>query len=29
VRAEFHYTISTWSPEIRKEQIWLDHDLEG
>ncbi len=26
---EFHYTISTWSPEIRKEQIWLDHDLEG
>ena len=26
---EFHYTISTWSPEIRREQTWLDHDHEG
>jgi methanesulfonate monooxygenase subunit beta len=26
---EFRYTITTWSPEIRREQIWLDHDLEG
>ena len=26
---ELHYTISAWSPEIRREQIWLDHDHEG
>ena len=25
----FHYTISAWSPEIRREVIWLDHDHEG
>jgi methanesulfonate monooxygenase small subunit len=25
----FHYTISTWSPEIRRDVIWLDHDHEG
>ena len=25
----FRYTISAYSPEIRKEMIWLDHDLEG
>jgi methanesulfonate monooxygenase small subunit len=26
---EFHYTVSTYSPEIRRDQIWLDHDHEG
>jgi methanesulfonate monooxygenase subunit beta len=26
---DFRYTISTWSPEIRREQVWLDHDLDG
>jgi methanesulfonate monooxygenase small subunit len=26
---EFRYTISTYSPEIRKDQTWLDHDFEG
>lgn len=26
---DFHYTISAWSPEILREQIWLDHDREG
>jgi methanesulfonate monooxygenase small subunit len=26
---DFRYTISTHSPEIRKDQTWLDHDLEG
>ena len=26
---EFQYTISTWSPEIRRDQIWLDLDHEG
>ncbi len=26
---DFHYTVSTYSPEIRREQIWLDHDHEG
>jgi methanesulfonate monooxygenase small subunit len=25
---DFHYTISAWSPEILREQIWLDHDRE-
>ncbi len=25
----FHYSISTYSPEIRKEMIWLEHDREG
>ncbi len=23
---DFHYTISAYSPEIRKEMVWLDHD---
>lgn len=26
---EFHYTISTYSPEIRRDMTWLDHDMEG
>lgn len=26
---EFQYTISAWSPEILREQIWLDQDREG
>ena len=26
---EFHYTIWAYSPEIRKEMIWLDHDKQG
>src|SRR3954447_12735870 len=26
---EFRYTITTYSPEIRKEMVWLDHDREG
>lgn len=26
---EFHYTISAYSPEIRRDQTWLDHDLAG
>lgn len=26
---EFHYTISAYSPEIRREVVWLDHDHEG
>jgi methanesulfonate monooxygenase small subunit len=26
---DFRYTISAWSPEIRREQTWLDHDLDG
>lgn len=26
---EFHYTISAYSPEIRREMTWLDHDHEG
>jgi methanesulfonate monooxygenase small subunit len=25
----FHYTVSAYSPEIRKEMIWLEHDREG
>jgi methanesulfonate monooxygenase small subunit len=25
---DFHYTISAYSPEIRKDQTWLDHNLE-
>ena len=25
----FRYTITAWSPEIRREQTWLDHDYEG
>ena len=25
----FRYTIATYSPEIRKDQVWLDHDKAG
>ena len=27
--ADFRYTISTYSPEIRREMVWLDHDRQG
>ncbi len=27
--AGFRYTISTFSPEIRREMVWLDHDRKG
>lgn len=27
--ADFRYTISAYSPEIRKDMIWLDHDRAG
>jgi methanesulfonate monooxygenase small subunit len=26
---DFRYTISAWSPEIRRDMVWLDHDLDG
>lgn len=26
---QFRYTITTFSPEIRKDMVWLDHDLNG
>ncbi len=26
---EFSYTITAYSPEIRKEMVWLEHDREG
>lgn len=26
---EFHYTITAYSPEIRQEMVWLDHDKTG
>jgi methanesulfonate monooxygenase subunit beta len=26
---DFHYTIHAYSPEIRREMIWLDHDKAG
>ena len=26
---DFRYTIKTYSPEIRKDMIWLDHDRKG
>lgn len=26
---DFRYTVSTYSPEIRKEMVWLDHDRKG
>lgn len=26
---DFRYTITTYSPEIRKDQVWLDHDRKG
>lgn len=27
--ADFRYRISTYSPEIRREMVWLDHDRKG
>ena len=27
--AQFRYTITTYSPEIRKDMVWLDHDRKG
>jgi methanesulfonate monooxygenase subunit beta len=26
---DFRYSISTYSPEIRREMVWLDHDRKG
>lgn len=26
---EFNYSITAYSPEIRKEMVWLEHDREG
>jgi methanesulfonate monooxygenase small subunit len=26
---DFRYTIATYSPEIRREMVWLDHDRKG
>lgn len=26
---DFHYVISTYSPELRKDIVWLDHDWKG
>jgi len=26
---EFRYTVSTYSPEVRREMVWLDHDRKG
>ena len=26
---DFRYTISTYSPEIRRDMVWLDHDRKG
>lgn len=26
---DFHYSITTHSPEIRKDMVWLDHDRKG
>jgi methanesulfonate monooxygenase small subunit len=26
---EFHYTITTFSPEIRKDMVWLEHHRNG
>jgi methanesulfonate monooxygenase small subunit len=26
---EYHYVITAYSPEIRKEMIWLEHDKKG
>jgi methanesulfonate monooxygenase small subunit len=26
---EFHYTIAAYSPEIRRDMTWLDHDRAG
>ena len=27
--ADFRYSIATYSPEIRREMVWLDHDRKG
>src|SRR5574341_686431 len=27
--ADFRYTVSTYSPQTRKEMVWLDHDRKG
>jgi methanesulfonate monooxygenase small subunit len=27
--ADFRYTITTYSPEVQREQVWLDHDRGG
>ena len=27
--SDFRYTISTYSPEIRRDMVWLDHDRKG
>lgn len=26
---DFRYTIATYSPEIRRDMVWLDHDRKG
>jgi methanesulfonate monooxygenase subunit beta len=26
---DFRYTITTYSPEVRKDMVWLDHDRSG
>jgi methanesulfonate monooxygenase small subunit len=26
---EFRYTITTYSPEIKRDMVWLDHDRKG
>lgn len=26
---DFRYTITTYSPEVRKDMVWLDHDRKG
>ena len=26
---DFKYTIATYSPEIRRDMVWLDHDRQG
>jgi methanesulfonate monooxygenase small subunit len=26
---DFHYTVSTYSPEIKREMVWLDQDRKG
>ena len=26
---QFHYTVRAYSPEIRKDMVWLDHDKTG
>ena len=26
---DFRYTVSTYSPEIKREMVWLDHDRKG